>query len=81
MALSQDLKHSINAEMTRQGISQRELARRLGWSQQYAWRRLSIHENADLEFTPSELEKIAAALGLPVAQLLPAAEPTAGSSR
>jgi transcriptional regulator with XRE-family HTH domain len=81
MALSQDLKHSIGAEMTRQGISQRELARRLGWSQPYAWRRLSVHENADVEFTPSELEAIADALGVPVTRFLPSATEPAGGQR
>jgi transcriptional regulator with XRE-family HTH domain len=81
MALSQAIKDSISAELTRQHLSQRELARRIGWSQQYLWRRLSAHENADGEFTPSELEKIAAALDVPVAQFLPAAEPTTGSTR
>lgn len=78
MALSEALKTSINAELVRRHISQRELARRLGWSQQYLWRRLSPHENADMEFTPSELEKIAAALGVPVAQLFPV-EPAGGA--
>lgn len=72
MALSQDLKTSISAELTRQSISQRELARRLDWSQQYLWRRLSAHENADMELTPSELEAIAAALDVPVTKFLPA---------
>lgn len=81
MALSQDLKTSISAEMTRQGISQREMARRLGWSQQYAWRRLSVHENADVEFTPSELERIAAALDVPVTTFLPSATEPAGGAR
>lgn len=75
MALSQAVRASITAELTRQAISQRELARRVGFSQQYLWRRLSDAERADLEFTPSELERIADALGVPVAQFLPAPVP------
>jgi transcriptional regulator with XRE-family HTH domain len=81
MQLSQALKDSIRSEMTRQGISERELARRLDWSQQYTWRRISNHENADKEITPTELEQIAEALGVPVHQLLPAPEPTPGGAR
>lgn len=71
MALAQSVKDSITAEMNRQRVSQRELARRLGWSQQYTWRRISQHERADKEFTPSELERIAEALAVPVAHFLP----------
>lgn len=70
MALSRVVKDSINAEMKRQGISQRALARRCGMSQQYAWRRLSTAERADLEFTPSELEQIARELNVPVSKFL-----------
>lgn len=72
MALSRLVKESINAELTRQGVSQRELARRCGWSQQYLWRRISTADKADMEFTPSELEKIADALGVRVFSLMPA---------
>jgi transcriptional regulator with XRE-family HTH domain len=78
--LNQAVKRSINAEMTRQGISQRELARKLRLSQQYIWRRLSDNERADMEFTPSELEAVAAALGVPVAQLLPTTTPAGGAA-
>lgn len=73
MALGRAVKDSINAEMTRQGISQRELARKLGFSQQYMWRRISTAKRADMEFTPSELERIADALGVPVTTFLPTA--------
>lgn len=70
MALSQAVKESINAELERQGVSMRELARRVGMGQQYLWRRVSSNERANKELTPSELEKVAAALGVPVARLL-----------
>ncbi len=72
MAFSEAVKASITAEMNRQGVSQRELARRLDLSQQYVWRRLSIADAADMEFTPSELEQIAGVLGVPVAQFFAA---------
>lgn len=68
MALSKAVKASITAELNRQGVSQRKLARQLGLTQQYVWRRLSIADAADMEFTPSELEQIAGVLGVPVAQ-------------
>lgn len=70
MALSQAVKASINAEMTRQGFSQRRLARELGMSQQYVWRRVSEAPEADKEFTPSELEQVAVVLRVPIARLL-----------
>ncbi len=73
MALAESVKDSITAEMNRQGVSQRQLARRLGFSQQYLWRRLSMAERADLEFTPSEIERIADVLGVPVTKFLPIA--------
>ena len=70
MALSQVVKESINAELDRQGMSMRELARRAGMTQQYLWRRVSTHERATKELKPSELERVAIALGVPVARLL-----------
>ena len=71
MALSRAIKDSITAELTRQGISQRELARRLGVYPNYLWSRLSTSDKAVVEFTPSELERVAEALGVPVSQLIP----------
>lgn len=70
MALSEAIKDSISAEMVRQKISQRALARRLGVPQPYLWSRLSRSDKAVVEFTPSELERIAEALGVPVTQFL-----------
>jgi transcriptional regulator with XRE-family HTH domain len=70
MALSQAVKESINAELRRQRVSMRELARRVGMGQQYLWKRVSTHKRADMELTPSELERVAAALGVPVSRLL-----------
>lgn len=71
MALSRAIKESIAAEMTRQSVSQRELARRLGVPQNYLWSRLSTSEKAVMEFTPSEIEQIAEVLNVPVGKLLP----------
>lgn len=70
MALNKAVKNSIHGEMTRLGMSQRRLARELGMSQQYVWRRVSDDPKADKEFTPSELERVAKVLGVPVADLL-----------
>lgn len=70
MALSEAVKESIKTELERQGVSMRELARRVGMGQQYLWRRVSTHKRASKELTPSELEKVAEALGVPVARLL-----------
>jgi transcriptional regulator with XRE-family HTH domain len=71
MALAQAVKDSIIAEMKHQRVSQRELARRVGFQQQYLWRRISSNKRAHKEFTPSELELIADALGVPVTTFLP----------
>ncbi len=71
MALAQAVKDSITAEMERQKMSMRHLARELGMSQQYLWRRLSTADRADLELTPSEIERVAEVLGVPVTTLLP----------
>lgn len=72
MALSEAVKASIVAELNHQGVSQRELARRLGVKQQYVWRRISDSPAADKEFTPSEVERVAEALGVPVSRFLSA---------
>lgn len=72
MALTEAVKDSITAEMTRQGISQRALARKLGVPQPYVWSRLSRSDKAKVEFTTSEIERIAEALGVPVAQFFAA---------
>lgn len=70
MALSESVRASINEEMKRRKLSQREVARRVGMGQQYFWRRCSMHETADMEFTPSELERVAEAIGVPVSRFL-----------
>jgi transcriptional regulator with XRE-family HTH domain len=64
---------AISAELTRQGLSQRALARKLGWSQQYLWRRLA----GTFPLSTTDLEDVAAALGVPVTKLLPTTEPAA----
>lgn len=57
----------VRAEMFRQRVSQRELARRTGLLQQRLSRRLT----GDVEFRASELETIAEALDVPVSRFLP----------
>jgi transcriptional regulator with XRE-family HTH domain len=66
---------SVNALLTELGLSQRELARRLGWTQPKLHRRLSGVQ----AITVAEMELFAAVLGVPVTQLIPtdAAEVTA----
>lgn len=65
-SLARRIGAEIRAEMARQDISQEELARRLGWSQQWVSRRITGVTPVDA----GELEAIAAALGVPVSQLL-----------
>jgi transcriptional regulator with XRE-family HTH domain len=56
----------IRAEMIDQGVSGRELARRVGVDQKWVQRRLT----GEIEVRPSDLEKIADALVVPVSRLL-----------
>lgn len=58
---------AIKAEMAEQGISKLELARRLGWGRMRLTRRLF----GDAPLTVSELEQIAAVLGVPMSTFLP----------
>ena len=71
---------AINAILDEQGISRTELARRLGWERMTVVRRLAPGSKYTTDLTVPELEKIAAALGVPVTQLLPAA-PAQGGAR
>ena len=63
--LTESVSAEIEAEMIRQSISQRQLARRVGWAQSQLWKRLRGH----VDYRTGELELIAAALGIPVEQL------------
>lgn len=70
---------AINALLTEQGVSRTELARRLGWERMTVVRRLAPGPYIT-DLTVPELEAIAAALDVPVTQLLPAA-PAQGGTR
>ena len=67
VTLAERIRSAVNAQLVQRGISQRELARRLGWSQQYTWRRLAGRK----EFSPTDLDQIASVLDLPVTELIP----------
>jgi transcriptional regulator with XRE-family HTH domain len=58
----------IRAELGRQNISRTELARRMGVERMWLYHRLS----GSTLLRVDDIERIAAALGVPVAQLLPA---------
>jgi len=66
VTLAERIRSAVNAELAQRGISQRELARRLGWSQQYAWRRLAGRQ----EMSPSDLEQISQELGVSITDLV-----------
>lgn len=63
---------AIRAVLAEQELSQRGLARRLGWGRM----RVQHLLNGNSRLTVSDLQAIAAALGVPVTALLPTAEPT-----
>ena len=67
----------IRAAIAGADVTQEELAERVGKSQQWVSRRITGTVPADA----SDIELIAAALDVPVAQLLPAAQPTTGAGR
>lgn len=67
-SLAGQTAREIRAEMGRQGVSQETLAVRLGWTQRSLSRRLT----GDVAVDMSELERIAEALAVPVARLIPA---------
>jgi transcriptional regulator with XRE-family HTH domain len=73
--LAEYVAGEVRAEMARQRVSQRQLAAQLGLSQVQIQRRLA----GRIEFRPSELDRAAELLGVPVTQLLPSA-PTASAS-
>lgn len=59
----------VRVEMARRRMSQRALADATGLTQSYIGRRMT----GDMPFTTDDLAKVAAALGLPVAALVPTA--------
>ena len=61
-----DVPTAITDALAAKGISQRELARRLGWSVMKAHRRIK----GDVEISITDLEKIAAALDVAVSTFL-----------
>lgn len=67
----------IAALLEQQRVSQRELARRLGVSQPWVRERLI----GETSISVGDIEAIAAALGVPVTQFLPTAEPAPGGAR
>lgn len=74
VVMEQDRTHPvverINAVAEEQGVSRTELARRLGWDRMQVVRRLAGGKYAT-DLTVPELEAIAAALDVPLADLLP----------
>ena len=59
---------AIRHEMTQRNVSQRGLARLLGWDPIFTHRRIS----GAVELTVPELQSVAAALGVPLSTLIPA---------
>lgn len=65
--LAYTIGSNVRAEMRRKGVFQRQLAAHLGLAQSQVWHRL----NGTIEFRPSELEKAADLLGVPMSTFLP----------
>jgi transcriptional regulator with XRE-family HTH domain len=65
--LAREVTEAVRRQMSRQGVSGLELARRIGISQNYIAKRLR-HEAS---FTFNDVENIATALRIPIADLVP----------
>lgn len=68
-SLSDYIAREVRAEMGRQRVTQSQVAQWLGITQPQIAARLA----SDIEFRPSELEKIADEMGVPVTTFLPTA--------
>ena len=62
---NESVASEVRAEMARQRVSQTALAKRLGWSQPFLSRRLC----STTDWRVDEIEAVAGALGVPLAQL------------
>lgn len=67
----------IRAELGRQDLTRQQLAERLGVERMWVYYRLS----GETSLRVDDVERIAAALGVPVTQLLPTAAEPAGGAR
>ena len=66
MQLNERVRHAIDAELAKRGMSRRALARELGWTQTYIQSRMT----GRCAFTTHELEQVAGFLEIPVSDLL-----------
>lgn len=71
--LTERVAENVRVEMARRRMTQRTLADETGLTQSYISRRMAC----DVPFTTDDLERIARALRVPLAAILPAAEPAA----
>jgi transcriptional regulator with XRE-family HTH domain len=78
MDLQTSIAREIRAEMARQQLTQEQLAERLGTHQGVVSRKL---RGEGSHFTTRDIERWAAALGVPVTQFLPAPTSTPGGAR
>ena len=68
MSPSQSIGTEVRVEAARQGISIREVARRMNVDQMWLSRRVKV--NATTPITPEEVERMAEALDVPVERLV-----------
>jgi transcriptional regulator with XRE-family HTH domain len=68
VAFTESVSARVRDELKTQDVSFRELARRMGVSIAYVSRRLS--DDPEVHFRVDELEKVAAALSVPVARFV-----------
>lgn len=71
ITFNESVAREVRAEMARRRWGQHAMAARLGWSQAFLSRRLT----GRTPFSTHDLEKVAAALEVPVAQLIQPAHP------
>lgn len=65
--LPESITLAVRAEVQRQGVTQRWIGEQLGLSQAQIWERM----HGVVEWRTGELDRLAAALGIPVTTFLP----------
>lgn len=62
-----EIAANVEREVLKRGLTQRWVGQQIGLSQVSVWKRMRLR----IEWRPSELDRLAAAMGVPVSAFLP----------